>query len=106
MTEDESYLRNCNYDPQTDHLCPIFKLGKIVELADVNFEDIAFKVCLVDVIGEFVEWGLLLKVKNKVQVTDSLCIDQPWFQIREKNFTSSFGFCMCILLWVPFHVKL
>ncbi|XP_058963911.2 P2X purinoceptor 4-like isoform X1 [Pocillopora verrucosa] len=43
MTEDESYLRNCNYDPQTDHLCPIFKLGKIVELAHVNFEDIAFK---------------------------------------------------------------
>ena len=55
MTEDESYLRTCNYDPQTDHRCPIFKLGKIAELADVNFEDIAFKVCLVDVIGEFVE---------------------------------------------------
>ena len=74
----------------------------MVELAGVNFEDIAFKVCLVDVIGEFVEWGLLLYVKNKVQVTDRLCIDQPWFQIREKNFTSSFGFC--ILLWVPFHL--
>lgn len=55
MTEDESYLGNCNYDPQTDHLCPIFKLEKIVELARVNFEDIAFKVCLVDVIEEFVE---------------------------------------------------
>lgn len=55
MTEDESYLMNCNYDPQTDHLCPIFKLGKIVELAHVNFEDIAFKVCLVDVIEEFVK---------------------------------------------------
>lgn len=55
MTEDESNLRNCNYDPQTDHLCPIFKLRKIVELARVNFEDIAYKVCLVDVIEEFVE---------------------------------------------------
>ena len=55
MTEDDSSLRKCNYDPQTDHLCPIFKLGKIVELARVNFEDIAFKVCLVDVIEEFVE---------------------------------------------------
>lgn len=42
-TESASYLKNCNYDPHTDHLCPIFKLGKMVELAGVDFEDIAFK---------------------------------------------------------------
>ena len=30
--------------PETDPLCPIFQLGKIVELADVNFDEIAYKV--------------------------------------------------------------
>ncbi|KAJ7387280.1 extracellularly ATP-gated cation channel [Desmophyllum pertusum] len=41
--ENKSYLQNCHYDPDTDHLCPIFKLGKVVELANVDFEEIAYQ---------------------------------------------------------------
>lgn len=44
QTENATYLKTCNYDRDTDPLCPIFKLGKIVELANVDFDDIAYKV--------------------------------------------------------------
>ena len=44
MTDNKSYLTSCNYDSETDPLCPIFKFGKILELAKVNFEDIAYQV--------------------------------------------------------------
>jgi len=43
MTDNKSYLTSCNYDSETDPLCPIFKFGKILELAKVNFEDIAYQ---------------------------------------------------------------
>ena len=44
MTTNKTYIKTCNYDPDTDPLCPIFKFGKILELAKVNFEDIAYQV--------------------------------------------------------------
>ena len=44
QSNNKTYLTICNYDPETDPLCPIFQLGKIVELAGVNFDDIAYKV--------------------------------------------------------------
>lgn len=44
QTDNATYLKTCNYNPDTDLLCPIFKLGKIVELAHVDFDDIAYKV--------------------------------------------------------------
>ena len=44
QSNNKTYLTICNYDPETDPLCPIFQLAKIVELADVNFNEIAYKV--------------------------------------------------------------
>ncbi|XP_078361024.1 P2X purinoceptor 4-like isoform X1 [Oculina patagonica] len=43
ITENATYLKTCSYDPDTDPLCPIFNLGKIVELAKVDFNDIAYQ---------------------------------------------------------------
>ncbi|KAM7441494.1 extracellularly ATP-gated cation channel [Porites harrisoni] len=43
QSNNKTYLTICNYDPETDPLCPVFQLGKIVELAGVNFDEIAYK---------------------------------------------------------------
>ncbi|XP_054700218.1 P2X purinoceptor 4-like isoform X2 [Grus americana] len=40
-TINSTYLKNCIYDPQTDPFCPIFRLGKIVEAAGQNFQEMA-----------------------------------------------------------------
>ncbi|XP_068749787.1 P2X purinoceptor 4-like isoform X2 [Montipora capricornis] len=42
-TSNSSYLKGCTYDPDTAPLCPIFKFGKILELANVSFEEIAYQ---------------------------------------------------------------
>lgn len=39
-----TYLKNCIYDSQTDPFCPIFRLGKIVEAAGQNFQEMAVEV--------------------------------------------------------------
>ncbi|NXV77021.1 P2RX4 protein, partial [Atlantisia rogersi] len=36
-----TYLKNCIYDSRTDPFCPIFRLGKIVEAAGQNFQEMA-----------------------------------------------------------------
>lgn len=38
---DANFIRTCLYDPETDPLCPIFRLGDIVKLSGFNFELIA-----------------------------------------------------------------
>nr|XP_009665080.1 PREDICTED: P2X purinoceptor 4 [Struthio camelus australis] len=40
-TINSTYLKNCIYDSQTDPFCPIFRLGKIVEAAGQNFQEMA-----------------------------------------------------------------
>lgn len=41
---DQSYVSKCLHNPETDPLCPIFKLGDIVKLSGFNFETIAREV--------------------------------------------------------------
>ncbi|XP_064633539.1 P2X purinoceptor 4-like isoform X2 [Lineus longissimus] len=43
LTKDKKYLRSCQYDPKTDRYCPIFRLGKIVELAGSNITVMGIK---------------------------------------------------------------
>ena len=40
-SSNQSYLSTCLYDNETDPFCPVFKLGKIVELSGQKYEDIA-----------------------------------------------------------------
>ncbi|KAF2987560.1 hypothetical protein EK904_013233 [Melospiza melodia maxima] len=40
-TINSTYLKNCVYDAQTDPFCPIFRLGKIVEAAGQDFQEMA-----------------------------------------------------------------
>ncbi|KAM4890696.1 P2X purinoceptor 4 [Sylvia borin] len=40
-TISSTYLKNCIYDAQTDPFCPIFRLGKIVEAAGQDFQEMA-----------------------------------------------------------------
>ena len=41
-----SYLKKCVYDPVTDPLCPIIKLGTIVKEAGEDYNKLAYKVTL------------------------------------------------------------
>lgn len=43
-TINSTYLKNCIYDSKTDPFCPIFRLGKIVEAAGQNFQEMAVEV--------------------------------------------------------------
>lgn len=54
-TFSSSYLKNCIHDAQTDPFCPIFRLGKIVEAAGQNFQEMA-----VEVFGRIFSWGSAL----------------------------------------------
>lgn len=40
----ESYLKSCTYNPKTDPLCPIIKLGTIVKEAGEDYNKLAYKV--------------------------------------------------------------
>ncbi|NXR36131.1 P2RX4 protein, partial [Zosterops hypoxanthus] len=40
-TINSTYLKNCIYDAKTDPFCPIFRLGKIVEAAGQDFQEMA-----------------------------------------------------------------
>ncbi|CAN8016780.1 unnamed protein product, partial [Ixodes persulcatus] len=42
--KNKTYLRNCRFDPLTDPLCPVFRIGDIVEKAGIDFDEIAIKV--------------------------------------------------------------
>jgi hypothetical protein len=44
IAKDKKYIRTCQYDPKTDIYCPIFRLGKIVELAGSNISKMGVKV--------------------------------------------------------------
>lgn len=39
----ESYLKSCTYNPKTDPLCPIIKLGTIVKEAGEDYNKLAYK---------------------------------------------------------------
>lgn len=52
-TINSTYLKNCIYDAQTDPFCPIFRLGKIVEAAGQDFQEMA-----VEVFGRPFSWAL------------------------------------------------
>ncbi len=38
------YLKNCHYNSGKDELCPIFRLGHIVNAAGYTFDELAYKV--------------------------------------------------------------
>jgi hypothetical protein len=40
----KSYLSTCIYNKENDTLCPIFKLGDIIEWSGSNFSEVAFTV--------------------------------------------------------------
>ncbi|XP_071790157.1 P2X purinoceptor 4-like [Asterias amurensis] len=42
-TTQKSYLRSCRYDADSDPLCPIFRLGTMVEMANDTFENMAYR---------------------------------------------------------------
>lgn len=50
---DNNYISKCRYDPKTDPLCPIFKLGDIVTLSGFSFDQLALKG---GAIGIVVDW--------------------------------------------------
>ena len=41
---DPSYLKTCQYDKKKDPLCPIIRLGTIVEEAGADFDELTFEV--------------------------------------------------------------
>ncbi|XP_072231507.1 P2X purinoceptor 1 isoform X2 [Leuresthes tenuis] len=59
---DASYISKCSYHPEDDPLCPIFKLGDIVQLSGFSFETLAHKG---GAIGIVVDWTCNLDVDVK-----------------------------------------
>uniref|UniRef100_A0A8C1J8D5 P2X purinoceptor n=1 Tax=Cyprinus carpio TaxID=7962 RepID=A0A8C1J8D5_CYPCA len=49
----QSYINTCLYHPKTDPLCPIFRLGDIVERSGLNFSEIAR---VGGAIGVLIDW--------------------------------------------------
>ncbi|XP_043095820.1 P2X purinoceptor 1 isoform X3 [Puntigrus tetrazona] len=49
----QSYISTCLYHPKTDPLCPIFRLGDIVERSGFNFSDIAL---VGGAVGVLIDW--------------------------------------------------
>ncbi|MEQ2297074.1 hypothetical protein AMECASPLE_030971 [Ameca splendens] len=59
---DANYISKCLYDPKKAPLCPIFRLGDIVELSGFNFEKLALEG---GAIGIVVDWTCNLDVHVK-----------------------------------------
>ncbi|CAN7988153.1 unnamed protein product, partial [Ixodes pacificus] len=51
--KNKTYLRNCRYDPLTDPLCPVFRIGDIVEEAGIDFDEIAIKGGVIQIL---IDW--------------------------------------------------
>ncbi|KAM7310631.1 P2X purinoceptor 4 [Ixodes scapularis] len=51
--KNKTYLRNCRYDPLTDPLCPVFRIGDIVEKAGIEFDEIAIKGGVIQIL---IDW--------------------------------------------------
>ncbi|KAM9728402.1 P2X purinoceptor 1 isoform 2-T2 [Menidia menidia] len=59
---DTAYISKCSFHPEDDPLCPIFKLGDIVQMSGFNFETIAHKG---GAIGIVIDWTCNLDVDVK-----------------------------------------
>lgn len=46
----QTYLKDCRYDPVSDPLCPVFQIGSIVEEAGVEFDEVAVKGGVIQVL--------------------------------------------------------
>ncbi|XP_067350432.1 P2X purinoceptor 5 isoform X1 [Channa argus] len=53
-TSDSNYLKNCSYDREKHHYCPIFRLGDLVSWTGHDFQDMAVKGGSV---GILIEWN-------------------------------------------------
>ncbi len=52
-SSNHSYLSTCRYDADTDPFCPVFELGKMVELAGEDFERLSVNGGVIAVV---IEW--------------------------------------------------
>ncbi|XP_055055404.2 P2X purinoceptor 1 isoform X1 [Misgurnus anguillicaudatus] len=59
---DQAYISSCQYDPINNPLCPIFRLGDIVERSGLNFSEIAR---FGGAIGILIEWNCNLDFQIK-----------------------------------------
>lgn len=54
VIKNKTYLQSCQYDPVDDPYCPIFRIGKIAELADENIVEMGVKG---GVLGIIIDWN-------------------------------------------------
>ncbi|XP_059883999.1 P2X purinoceptor 4 isoform X2 [Globicephala melas] len=66
-----TYLKTCIYDAKTDPFCPIFRLGKIVENAGHNFQDMAVEGGIM---------GIQIKWDCNLDRAASLCLPRYSFR--------------------------
>ncbi|XP_059264372.1 P2X purinoceptor 4 [Mustela nigripes] len=66
-----TYLKSCTYDAVTDPFCPIFRLGKIVDSAGHNFQDMAIEGGIM---------GIQIKWNCNLDRTSSLCLPRYSFR--------------------------
>ncbi|RXN10374.1 P2X purinoceptor 1-like protein [Labeo rohita] len=59
---DQNYINTCLFHPKTDPLCPIFRLGDIVERSGFNFTEIAYAG---GAIGVLIDWDCNLDLSIK-----------------------------------------
>lgn len=79
-TSDDSYLKNCSFNKETDLYCPIFRIGEVVSWTGHDFQDMAVKGGSV---GILIEWNCDLDKDS------SHCNPQYSFTRLDKNLNNS-----------------
>uniref|UniRef100_A0A3Q4H0Z6 Uncharacterized protein n=1 Tax=Neolamprologus brichardi TaxID=32507 RepID=A0A3Q4H0Z6_NEOBR len=84
---DSNYISSCLYHPLDAPLCPIFKLGDIIQLSGLNFQTVA-KVG--GAIGIVVDWTCNFDVHDKIQKRTLLKVFGIRFDIIVQSLARKF----------------
>ncbi len=91
IQQNESYLRKCNYDNETNKYCPIFRVGTLLDLVEEDKEEQKKMLKLGGVIRVKIDWNCNLdRPLNK-------CLPEYTFgrldgQFKEASFSQGFNF--------------
>lgn len=81
-TDNPAYLQHCRYDPVSDPLCPVFRIGDLVKEAGVDFNEIAVKGGVIQIL---INWDCNLDFDEHFCVPDYsfLRLDDPNVQLAK-----------------------
>lgn len=91
IQQDANYLKQCNFEPDHHPICPIFRVGTILDLVETDREEQIQMLTLGGVIRVKIDW------KCNLDKPLELCLPEYSFgrldaRFKEESFSQGFNF--------------